>query len=265
MNFQSKSDLLNYLEQSYEKIGAFDAEIIYIYSDFRFFGQYMPFFQSKNEFCSFFIEPFLSRGKTVVIATFSYTSEGVFDVHSTPTTLGVLNKWFLAQPGVSRSEHPIFSYSALGTQKTIVEKVGKSAFGKNSIFEKLMGKKTAFLHVGRPVELGNTALHYVEHVCGATYRYSKCFKTKVVRSGEYVGTDYSSYVRKLNVPGESFHFNFEKATNLMRARGLIVEVGQKSDLSNISFYWYDDTIKFLVEQFYENQCLFINSNYKNYE
>lgn len=265
MNIQSKNDLLNHLDAAYSQVGVAEADIIYIYPDFRFFGQSMAHFESKNEFCETIVAPLLKKGKTVIITTFSYTSHGVFEVEKTPTSLGALNKWFLQQKDFSRSEHPLFSYAALGPQKNIIENIGKAAFGKQSVFDRLLGKKTAFLHVGRPVEMGNTALHFIEQTCGATYRYSKCFHTEVYRQGKYLGTDYSAYVRRNDVPGENFSFTFEEATRLMRQKNLIKEVGQTSDLSNISFYWYDAAIEFLVDEFYKNQNLFINSNYKNYE
>lgn len=265
MNFQNKNDLIQYLQRCYDQIGAFDADIVYIYSDLRFFGQFINLFQSKNDLCSSLISPLIARDKTIIIATFTYTTSGVFNTESTQTNLGVLNKWILSQDNFARSEHPIFSYAAIGPNRNVIKNVGKAAFGKNSVFEKLLGKKCGFLHIGRPVELGNTAIHYVEQVCGATYRYSKCYDTKVYSSGEYLGTDYSSFVRKLDIPGENFFFDFRKATSLMQNKGLIAEIGSTLDLSNISFYWYDDSINFLVEEFYKNQCIFINSNYKNYE
>lgn len=265
MWFDSKKDCLDYFSNAFNHIGAMEADIIYVYSDFRFFSQYLHLFDSKIDFCNSLTQLLLSKGKTILVTTFSYTSEGNFEVLETPTNLGVLNRWILNQKDYSRSEHPMYSYAALGPKKHILENIGKSAFGKKSVFDRLQGQKAGFLHIGRPVEFGNTALHFVEQSCGATYRYNKCFKTNVFRGGAYLGTDYSVNVRRLDVENEDFIYTFHDATKSMRQRKLIQEVGESSNLSNISFYWYDSFVNFLIDQFYKDETIFINSTYKKYD
>lgn len=258
------ADLRNGLLEAYEKTGAHAAEILYIYTDFRHFGTFAAQCANREEFCRAFVDPFLDAGKTIVMTTFSYTSEGRFDVDKTGTNLGVMNKWILRQAGMRRSEHPIFSYAALGPQAGLVENVGKSAFGASSVFERLRGKKTAFLHVGRPVHMGNTALHYIEHMGGATYRMHKAFKTEVFREGQFIGTDYTAFLRRRDVPGESFAFDFTKAARKLHESGLIRQVGSDHDLSNISFYWYDQTLDAMHSMFNEDQRIFIQSDFIGY-
>ncbi|TFG61599.1 MAG: hypothetical protein E4H32_07130 [Nitrospirales bacterium] len=220
--------------------------------------------ESLDEFCQAFTKPLLERGKTVLVTTFTYTTNGRFDVEETKTNLGVLNKWILNQTGHQRSEHPLFSYAALGPQADIVIHVGKSAFGSDSIFERLYNRKAAFLHVGRPVSMGNTALHHVEHMCGATYRVHKGFKTEVFRGSNYVGTDYTAFLRRRDVPGENFAFNFTKACDKIYEKGLIREIGSSKDLNNISMYSYDQTLDFLKDLFYQDQRIFIQSDFMEY-
>ena len=96
---------------------------------------------------------------------------------------------------VMRSSHPIFSTSALGPKKKIVENIGKSALEK-SIYQKMLSEKTCLLHIGRPFELGNTSIHYVEELVGVKYRFLKKFKTKVYKKGKFLSTDYTAFVRK---------------------------------------------------------------------
>jgi aminoglycoside 3-N-acetyltransferase len=259
-----RADLDALLSRAYQDIGAFDADILYIYTDFRHFGKYAPGYENKDHFCKAFVAPFLEQGKTIVLTTFTYTSEGRFDVLSTPTRLGAMNKWILGQPGVRRSEHPLFSYAALGPLAGLVEGSGKSAFGYDSVFERLMGKRAAFLHIGRPVFMGNTALHYVEHTCGATYRIHKAFQTKVFRGESYIGTDYSAFLRRRDVPGETFEFDFSKAADKLYNSELVRQVGSDNDLSNISFYWYDKTLDTLRDLFYENQRIFLKTDFIGY-
>lgn len=264
METMPTADFDGWLADAYQRVGAFEADILYIYTDFRTFGLHAQKYRNRDDFCSAFVAPFLARGKTVVLTTFTYTSEGRFDVLSTPTRLGAVNKWILGQTGVRRSEHPLFSYAALGPRADIVENVGKSAFGRDSVFDRLRGKRAAFLHIGRPVAMGNTALHYVEHICGATYRTHKAFRTEVFRGDAYVGTDYSAFLRRRDVPGEAFEFDFSKAASHLYAAGLVRQVGEDSDLSNVSFYWYDQTLDLLCDIFYKDAGIFIKSNFIQY-
>ena len=252
------------LVESYQSVGVFDADILYIYTDFRHFGESAEGYKNRGEFCNAIVAPLLDSGKTIVLTTFTYTTEGRFDVLGSLTKLGAMNKWILEQADFRRSEHPLFSYAALGPQSGLVEGIGKSAFGYDSIFERLQGKRAAFLHIGRPVSFGNTALHYVEHICGATYRTHKAFHTKVFRGGEDVGTDYSAFLRRRDVLGESFEFDFSKAAAMLYNKNLINQVGSDQDLSNISFYWYDQTIDYLLDLFYQDQRLFIKSDFIGY-
>lgn len=252
------------LDQAYEAVGAFEADILYVYSDFRNFGKHASAYLDRNHFCNAFIAPLLAQGKTVILTTFTYTADGRFDVLSTPTRLGAMNKWLLAQNGVRRSEHPLFSYAALGPQADLIENIGKCAFGRGSVFDRLYGKRAAFLHIGRPVTMGNTALHYVEHMCGATYRTHKAFRTEVFRGDEYVGTNYSAFLRRRDVPGELFAFDFSKAAKELYSKGIVRHVGSDQDLSNISCYWYDQTLDILCNLFYEDPTIFMKSNFIQY-
>ena len=252
------------LNHSYQEVGAFDADILYIYTDFRHFGTYAAGYKNRNEFCKAFVDQFLARGQTIVLTTFTYSVEGRFDVLNSRTKMGAMNKWILEQPGFRRSEHPLFSYAALGPEAGLVEGIGKSAFGYSSVFDRLKRRRTAFLHIGRPVSLGNTALHYVEHICGATYRTHKAFRTEVYRGEKYIGTNYSAFLRRRDVPDESFEFDFSKAAAKLYNKSLINQVGSDLDLSNISFYWYDQTIDCLLDMFYEDPRIFIKSNFIGY-
>ncbi|MCC6278783.1 MAG: AAC(3) family N-acetyltransferase [Oligoflexia bacterium] len=255
--------MINWLEK-YSTITALEADILYIYSDFRSLGAHMDKFKSRDDFCESFVKPLLEKGKTIILTTFTYTTEGIFDVQNTKTNLGALNKWILNQSGVCRSEHPLFSFAALGPNARVVKNVSKSAFGTDSVHDRLKNKKAGFLHLGRPVSLGNTALHHVEHMCGATYRIHKAFKTQVMDQGKPIGTDYTAFLRRRDVSGETFEFEFTRAAALMHKAGLIKQVGNEEDLTNVSFYWYDQALDFLTDLFYSNQRIFIKTDFIGY-
>lgn len=257
------AELTDTLDEMYQKVGAYEAQILYLYTDLRTFGSYADSFD-HNFFCRAIVAPFLDRHQTIILPTFSYTTEGVFDVLSTPTKIGAMNKWIMTQPGFRRSEHPLFSHAAIGEHSDLVENTSKSAFGKGSLFDRLRGKKAAFLHIGRPVAIGNTVIHYVEQMCGATYRINKAFPTKVYRGKQYIGTDYTAFLRRRDIAGEDFVTEFSRATKMLYDAQLIQNVGSDKDFTNVSFYWHDQAVDFLTDLFYKDQTIFIGTNFIGY-
>ena len=260
---KNKKEVIDYFNNTFHKLDVGKFDILYVYTDLRSFGQYLPLFSSKDEFFQSIINPLLSYSGTIIMTTFTYTSSGIFDISNSKTYLGAMNKWILSMDDHVRSEHPLFSFASIGKENKIIQNIGKSAFGHDSVFDRLKNSNAAFLHIGRPVELGNTSIHYVEQMCGATYRYNKCFKTKVYNNNTYIGTNYSAFLRKRDVIGEDFDFTFESAARLLKKNGLVKEIG--NPFKNISIYPFNKTIEFLSNQFYLNQNIFINSNYKNYK
>lgn len=257
-------ELADYLFDAYEKVGAYGYDFVCIYSDFRGLAQSLAPDSGKKEICRMVVDPLLDRGATVLVPTFTYTTEGEFEVLETPTKLGVLGKWLLEQDGFCRSEHPLFSYAALGPEAGFLENIGKSAFGADSVCARLRKRNSLYLHVGRPTEIGNTSVHHVEQMCGATYRSHKAFATKVYRNGDFIGTDYTAFLKRRDVPNRKFDFTFETATSAMREAGIIRSVGNRDDLTIVDAYDCDNGLRFLESMFYENQNIFLNNPFVQY-
>ena len=256
--FENYQALEDYFSRTYNKLGIEQYRFCYIYSDLRFFGSCMKTNLEKDRFCESVINPLINSKKTVIIPTFSYTTEGVFVVEKTPTSLGTLNSWILRQPSVKRSEHPLFSFAALGPKSYLVENCGKSAFGKNSVHESLRGEKCCFINIGRPIESGSTLIHNIEQSCGAKYRFNKVFKTSVFKKNEYIDSNYTAFVRRQDIPGHDFKFNFSKAAKMIYDEGIVKEVGDPALLSNVSLYDYDKTREILVKAFLNDTSIFLS-------
>ena len=45
----------------------------------------------------------------------------------------------------------------------------------------MLSEKTCLLHIGRPFELGNTSIHYVEELVGVKYRFLKNLKQRFIK------------------------------------------------------------------------------------
>lgn len=260
---KNKEEFISMIKHNLDLLNVAKYEYLYIISDFRFFGKYLKFFSSKEEFFETIANILLTYAGTIIIPTFTYTTSGIFDVSSTITNIGAINKWVLERKDRVRSEHPLFSFASVGKKKNIIQNIGKSSFGHDSVFCRLSQVNTGFLNIGRPLEHGNTILHYVEQLCGATYRFNKCFKTKVVDKNRFIGTDYTSFLRRREVKGEDFFFTFEKASKILRENKVIKEIG--GDFQNITVYPYKQTLDVLINEFYLDQNIFIKTNYKNYE
>ena len=264
MNNDDYLHAYKFFEEKYDRLGVNDFDYFYIYSDFRWFASKIAKNLTKNEFCLAVIKPLIEKNKTVIVPTYTYTVEGVFEVSETPTRLGTLNSWILRQAKVCRSEHPLFSFASLGPGASLVENCGKSAFGKNSVHERLVGKRACVLHIGKPIHLANTLIHRVEQLCGATYRINKCFKTKVFKNGKYLGTDYSAFLRRRDVKGHDFHFDLRQSSEKLYKTKIPNEIGDPKNLSNITLCDYDKLGKFFVESFFNDNSIFLSSEFVQY-
>jgi aminoglycoside 3-N-acetyltransferase len=229
MNFFS-DDLVRHLE----KLHVQEFEYIMIYSDFRALGRMRLPDQTKGAFLESILDSFLKLGLTAIVPTYSYTSSGIFDPSINKSNVGALSSFVSNHPKASRSEHPIFSYAALGPKQNIVFDIGKEAFGEDSIYARFLNERSCFLHLGRPVELGNTMLHFVEKEHNVPYRFEKKFPTHVYRGEKFIGTDYSAFVRKLDNPSNEYHFSFKLAAQDLYSHQIIREYDMGGDYSKIS-------------------------------
>lgn len=250
-------DLLNHLSNTLDKFNSTQYNFLYIYSDLRYFGRFKPISISKQAFLKSILDCLTLENKTIIIPTFTYTDSGIFDVQRTNTHLGALNSAVLQNNDTNRSEHPIFSYAAIGKESNLVKKIGKSAFGIDCIHERLLNKKSAFLYLGRPVSFGNTIIHYVEQSLNVSYRFEKYFPTNVYDQDEFVGNNYSAFVRKKNDSKNDFAFSFEKAADVLLKQGLIQQINLDHDFSNISLMPYEETFDVLRNLLLQNESIFL--------
>ncbi len=260
-----KEDFLKaykFFEKQYNQLPIDSYENFYIYSDLRWFATELGKNLTKDEFCLAIVKPLLDKNKTIIIPTYTYTTEGNFDVLKTSTNLGTLNSWILRQKSINRSEHPLFSFASLGPNSKIVENCGKSAFGENSVHEKLRGKKTCLLHIGKSLVLANTMIHHVEQYCGATYRINKCFKTKVFKNGNYIGTDYNAFLRRRDIPEFDFAFDLTRVCEKVYQTDIPKEIGNVNNSSNITLCDYDKLRSFFVESFLNDPTVFLSNEEK---
>ena len=234
-----------------------DYKYIYIYSDLRELGREILSKEDKYRFLDTLLFELLSTGSTVVIPSFTYTVSGIFQVNSTRTNLGALNSFIQQDLRSVRSEHPMFSFSAIGPNAEFLKNIGKCSFGNNSVFSRLIGKGATFLNIGRPISSGNTLVHFVEDENSAYYRFHKEFDTDVYLGDIYCGSNYSAYLRRRDIPGRTFETDFRLAAHTLYSKGKVASFGIPESYLGLSQYDYDDTLDILMNLFKSNVEAFI--------
>ena len=230
---------------------------IYVYSDLREFGRNILSKEDKYKFLNTLLNELLHTGSTIVIPSFTYTTSGIFQVNSTKTHLGAFNNFIQQDIRSVRSEHPLFSFSAIGPNAEFLKLIGNCSFGNDSVFSRLIGKGTTFLNIGRPISSGNTLVHYVEDENNAYYRFHKTFNTEVYRGDTYCGTNYSAFLRRRDVSGRTFETEFRLATDALYSKRKVASFGDPESYLGIFQYEYDDTLDILMELFKSNHEAFI--------
>ena len=232
-------------------------DYVYLTSDLRgFLKKYYPV--KAEELCNLLTSCLLKEDITILIPAYSYVGKGIFYVDKTNSNLSYFTKWALKLKKAYRTSHPIFSVCVLGKKWKIFKDIGKSAFGKNSIWDKLLKNKSSLLHFGRPFSLGNTMQHYVEQNVGANYRFHKTFKTKVFNKKKYIGKNFSAFVQNKKYNRNVKETNTKKISKLIMKQRFYKVIGYDDDLTNITHLDFKKTYEFMCKQFYKNNNIFIS-------
>ena len=131
--------------------------------------------------------------------TYSFARNEVFDVLSTPSTVGMLSERFRMRAEARRSADPIFSVAAKGRLAAELASLPvKECFGQESVFQVLHRSNALIVCLGCSLTSGGTFVHYVEKCHSVNYRYDKTF-SGVIRWPDATSTNASVvyYVRDL--------------------------------------------------------------------
>ena len=145
-------------------------------------------------------EEALGAQGTMIVPTFNYDfcKGKPYHYENSPSQVGLFSELVRKDVRAIRSFHPIYSFAAIGKHaQQILGDVGKSSFGKNSVFERLhqMGAKMVYFNVSMAF---CTFVHYVEQQLNCEYRFLKYFTGQVTRGDETWTDTYDFFVRYLN-------------------------------------------------------------------
>ncbi len=154
------------------------------------------------------IDYFYPNG-TIIVPTFSYNMnyKNVFDNLNSKSEVGLFSEKFRKKINVKRSDHPIFSVSAIGKKTNFLTNYNlKDCFGKNSFFDRFYKINGKILCLGCPMER-ITFIHYIEQKIGVNYRYIKNFQCAYKKANKLKKLKIKFYVRDLNKHA-SFDFKY---------------------------------------------------------
>lgn len=148
---------------------------------------------------------------TIIVPTFSFSfiSQKRFNIKSTPSTLGFFENFFLKQPKIKRSAHPINSISVWGNKK-ILEPCGTFSFGANSPFSNFLDHNVKFVNIGCKWIETCTYVHHLEHLNGINHRFYKPTTGKVVLNGFSKIDTYYNLVRFNSLKSNKAEYKIEK-------------------------------------------------------
>jgi len=153
--------------------------------------------------CAGFFDVLGKEGTLSVGTSFEdYARYGVpFVVEESPSRQGAFSEYVRTRPGALRSVHPIVSISAVGPKSEFL--CGGphfDGFGYQSAWARLhrLNAKIMAFGLGVEHEGGTTFFHYLEHLYGVPYQYTKVYRTPVVKAGREVSGTFTMSVRYLD-------------------------------------------------------------------
>jgi aminoglycoside 3-N-acetyltransferase len=147
---------------------------------------------------------------TLMLPTFSYSfcRDELFDVETTPSTVGVLTEHFRGLPGVRRTLEPIFSTAIRGPvdddwEPHLFQPGDRNCFGERSIFAYLLERDAKIVCLGIDPSVC-TLVYLAEQRAAVPYRYFKAFRGEVIDARRKRTTVTARYfVRRLDAGVEN--------------------------------------------------------------
>ena len=129
----------------------------------------------------------LGAGGTLVVPTYTYSiGRGtVFEVETTPSSIGEFPETFRRRKGVIRSRDPMLSSAAVGPKSAdVLRNISHSCYGEGSSFHRLRDAHAKICTLGISLYWA-TFRHHIEEMAKVPFRFPKRF-TGVIREQ---GTD----------------------------------------------------------------------------
>lgn len=218
----SKEDML----KAFKAIGLKKGDIILVFSNLARLGAVdnaVTKEEALDTYRSALMETIDSSLGTLVVPTFTYSfaHEIPFDYESSPSELCMFGEFIRKQKDAFRSFHPHFSFAAIGKAKyEVCDKISRSAFGYESVFDRLYKRNAKIMFLGTNITEGLTFFLYIEHMVGVSHCYHKAYFTPVYKNKKLIKGPFFSYVRQLE---EGFQADLSSFERDLKEAGLVKE------------------------------------------
>ncbi|MFA6078167.1 MAG: AAC(3) family N-acetyltransferase [Candidatus Omnitrophota bacterium] len=215
--------------------------------------------ESLNTYLNALTESVGAQDGTIVVPTFTYSfAHGkAYDHEKSPSELCMFGEFVRNQKDSVRCLHPHFSFAALGKNKNLIcDNVSRSAFGYESVFDRLYKKSAKILFLGTNITEGLTFFLYIEHMVGVSHCYHKAYFTPVYKDGQLVKGPFFSFVRHLQPGFQADLSSFERD---LKKEDLVKE----SDLGSgkIQLVYSREAFDSGYKKLQENPCYFFNKEF----
>lgn len=188
------------VQKSFSNVGLHKDDIVMIHADAGVAAQYREIpMDSRLDYLIDEMKEYFSSTGTILVPAFSYSStkNEYYDVHETPSSVGLFSERFRHGSDVKRSRHPIFSVSTWGRfGGDFLEGSNYDCFGPGTFFEMLLERNVKLVTLGCSLNKV-TFVHYVEQRKQVSYRFMKAFNGRIVDGDEGMDVNTNYYVRDM--------------------------------------------------------------------
>lgn len=244
---------LNDIKTSFSKLPIKSGENIYICPELFRFGLFKN--ANKNSYYSSFyneIKKKIGSKGTILINTYTfqvlrYSEKFIYE--KTTSSSGEFSEFIRKLNGAVRSEHPVFSVSAIGKKsKFFCTNNSFHNYGEESPYSRFLKVGGKILNLGMDYHL-NPFLHVAEYNIGVPYLYNKLTKVKYYKNKKIKNKIYSTAVRYLNL-------NLRGEFQLLRKELKKLKI-YRSKLGSGFIYLYD------ANEYYDTVIKVLNNNFLN--
>ena len=144
-----------------------------------------------------------------------------FVYEKTKCSSGKFSEFIRSRGDSLRSDHPVFSVSAIGkNKKYICSKNSLHNYGYGSPYHKFLKLNGKILNLAME-PCFNPLLHYAEFLVGVPYYYNKLTKLRYYKKGKKINKSFSSYVRYLNLDIKRNLNTFKKINHILRKNKIV--------------------------------------------
>ena len=214
---------LKEVSQKLQKVGIKKGDTIMIHGDAGVAAMLQTSKRNKINMLFDQIKKFIGKEGTILIPSYSYSAcnKKTFDINKSPSDLGLFSESFRKRSDVSRTLHPIFSFSIYGKKKNFFKNAKiETCFGKDSIFDFFKKVNGKIICLGCSFNRV-TFIHHVEETYGVNYRYFKIFRGSIKNKKKKYLVKVNFFVRNLN---KKSSLNLDRLYKYLQKNKLIKEI-----------------------------------------